>query len=176
MSNHDQTGLRLEALTEELPRSIEPARDLWAGIEARIATPQRRSRAWDLALAAGIAALTVGAWLLGSLHGETNRAVAPLWAYQQLDTAYQPLRKASLERYRTSADRLDPQLRKTVEANLEIIDRALNEIRVALANRPSDAALGQMLQRTYEQELAIIDAVTPPQSTAPDQTRYRGAL
>jgi hypothetical protein len=33
-----------------------------------------------------------------------------------------------------------------------------------------------MLQRTYEQELAIIDAVTPPQSNAPDQTRYRGAL
>ena len=130
----------------------------------------------DLALAAGIAALTVGAWFLGSLHDEAKPAVAPLWAYQQLDTAYQPLRQASLERYRTSADQLDPQLRKTVEANLEIIDRALNEIRVALANRPSDAALGQMLQRTYEQELAIIDAVTPPQSNAPDQTRYRGAL
>jgi hypothetical protein len=176
MSNRDQTGAHLEALTEDLPRSIEPSRDLWAGIEARIATPQRRSRVWDLALAAGIAMLTVGAWLLGSLHGETNPAVAPLWAYQQLDTAYQPLRKASLERYRTSADRLDPELRKTVEANLEIIDRALNEIRVALANRPSDAALGQMLQRTYEQELAIVDAVTPPQSNAPDPTRYRGAL
>jgi hypothetical protein len=74
------------------------------------------------------------------------------------------------------ADRLDPQLRKTVEANLAIIDRALAEIRTALASRPSDAALGQMLQRTYDQELAIVDAVTPRQAIAPDQSRYRGAL
>jgi hypothetical protein len=174
MSDNDRSPTHLDALTAGLPRAIEPSHDLWSGIEARIA--RRRSRAWDLAVAAGIAALTVGAWLLGSLHGGARPTVAPLWAYQQLDTAYQPLRQASLERYRAGADQLDPQLRKTVEANLEIIDRALNEIRVALANRPSDAALGRMLQRTYEQELAIVDVVTPPQSNAPDQTRYRGAL
>jgi hypothetical protein len=176
MNEHDESPSRLDTLAGKLPRSIEPARDLWAGIEARIATPRRRSRAADLALAAGIAALTVGAWFLGSLRDEAKPAGAPLLAYQQLDTAYQPLRRASLERYRASADRLDPQLRKIVEANLAIIDRALNEIRVALASRPNDAALGQMLRKTYEQELAIVDAVTLPQSNAPDQTRYRGAL
>ena len=54
---------------------------------------------------------------------------------------------------------MDPALRHTVEVNLAIIDRALTEIRTALKNRPSDAALGAMLKRTYEQELAIIDAV-----------------
>ncbi len=80
-----------------------------------------------------------------------------------VDSAYSPLREASLARYRAGADQLDPQLRKSIEANLAVIDRALAEIRAALAGRPADAALRQMLQQTYEQQLAIIDAVTPRQ-------------
>jgi hypothetical protein len=176
MNTNDAASQRLNAATGELPRAIEPRRDLWAGIEARIAAPRSRSRTWDLALAAGIGALTVGALFIGFAYDSTKHVVPPEWAYQQLDTAYQPLRRASLERYRTRADRLDPQLRATVEANLAIIDAALDEIRVALASRPADAALGKMLQRTYEQELALIDAVTPPEPVAPDQMHYRGTL
>jgi hypothetical protein len=176
MNTNDAASDRLDEITGELPRAIEPERDLWLGIEARIAAPRLRSRTWDLALAAGIGALTVGALFIGVAYKQTQQVAAPEWAYQQLDTAYQPLRRASLERYRTRADRLDPQLRAVVESNLAIIDRALAEIRIALASRPSDAALGAMLQRTYEQELALIDAVTPPQMDAPDQMRYRGTL
>ncbi len=176
MNTNDAESQRLAAITGELPRAIEPERDLWLGIEARIAARRPRSRRWDLALAAGIGALTVGALFIGFTYNETRQVAAPEWAYQQLDTAYQPLRRASLERYRTRADQLDPQLRATVESNLAIIDRALAEIRIALASRPSDAALGAMLRRTYEQELALIDAVTPPSADAPDEMRYRGTL
>ncbi len=107
---------------------------------------------------------------------QQTRDASPEWAYEQLDSAYRPLRQASLERYRGGADRLDPQLRAIVESNLAVIDGALTEIRVALASRPGDAALRQMLQRTYEQELALIDAVTPPQMDLQDQIRYRGTL
>jgi hypothetical protein len=166
---------KLDALIGRLPRAIAPARDLWPSVDARIALQRQRSRPWELAVAAALAAVTVSAMFVGFSHDAQPRVAAPQWAYEQLDTAYQPLRQASLERYRMSADRLDPDLRKAVETNLAIIDRALAEIRSALANRPSDAALGQMLQRTYEQELAIVDAVTPP-TIAPDQSRYRGAL
>lgn len=176
MNTQDESPTSLDAMTDRLPRAIEPSRDLWAGIEARMAMPKQRTRMRVFARAAAIAAVTAGAFFALLFTSEAKRTAAPRWAYQQLDTAYQPLRRASLERYRTRADRLDPQLRKTVEANLAIIDRALDEIRIALASRPSDAELGRMLQRTYEQELAIIDAVTPPQSNVPEQTRYRGAL
>ncbi len=171
MNLHDESFL--DALTAELPRAIEPGRDLWAGIDARIALRRPTSRLRNVAIAAGIAAVTAAA-LFGLMRNDAAQATQP-WAYQQLDTTYQPLRRASLARFRTSADRLDPQLRHTVEENLAIIDRALIEIRVALASRPSNADLGRMLRRTYEQELAIVDAVTPPQM-APDQTRYRGTL
>ena len=86
--------------------------------------------------------MTVGALFIGFSHNEAKHDATPEWAYQQLDTAYQPLRQASLERYRTRADQLDPQLRATVETNLAIIDHALTEIRVALASRPSDSSVG----------------------------------
>ena len=173
MNTNDDASERIETAIGQLPRSIEPERDLWPVIEARIV--QRRSRAWDLALAAGIGALTVGALFFG-LAQQQARDASPEWAYEQLDSAYRPLREASLERYRGGADRLDPQLRAIVESNLAVIDGALTEIRVALASRPDDAALRQMLQRTYEQELALIDAVTPPGMDLQDQIRYRGTL
>jgi hypothetical protein len=190
MNTHDEGLERIATAAGELTRAIEPERDLWPGIEARIAerpsrarAVPRRSRAWDRALAAGIGALTVGALFFGLAQHERSVA-SPEWAYEQLDSAYRPLRQASLERYRGGADRLDPQLRAIVESNLAVIDGALTEIRVALASRPGDAALRQMLQRTYEQELALIDAVTPPRFHAvplprmdpQDQIRYRGTL
>jgi hypothetical protein len=175
MNEREDAIPKLDALIGRLPRAIDPPRDLWAAVDARMALQRPRSRPWELAVAAVLAAITISAMFVGFSHDAQPRVPGPQWAYEQLDAAYRPLRQASLERYRSSADRLDPQLRKTVETNLAIIEGALAEIRSALASRPSDAALGQMLQRTYEQEIAIVDAVTP-QTAAPDQSRYRGAL
>jgi len=167
-ANSDET---LDALTARLPRSIEPTRDLWPYVDAGIAPRAPRAPVWQLALAAGVAALFVGALFLGMPRAaQSDRTVA---YRQQLDAAYSPLRQASLTRYRARADRLEPALRRTVETNLAIIDRALAEIRVALEREPDDAELGQILKRTYEQELAIIEAVTPP---SVDPQTYRGAL
>ena len=176
MNESSGVNPKLDALIGALPRSIEPARDLWPTVNARLALQNNRSGPWELAAAAVFAAVTVAAMFVGFSHDAQPRVAPPLWAYEQLDSAYTPLRQASLERYRAGADRLDPELRKTVEANLVIIERALVEIRTALASRPSDAALGQMLQKTYDQELAIVDAVTPQPMSAPDQSHYRGAL
>ena len=176
MNERNESIPQLDALIGRLPRAIQPPRDLWPTVNARIALQRQWSLPWELAVAAALAAVTVSAMFVGFSHDAQPRARPPQWAYEQLDSAYRPLRQASLERYRVGAARLDPQLRATVEANLAIIDRALAEIRTALASRPSDAALGQMLQRTYDQELAIVDAVTPPQAIAPDQSHYRGAL
>ena len=171
----DRPDDALSALTAQLSRQVQPPHDLWDAIDARIRPPQRSARGWELALAAGIAAAFVSALFIGGQQRREGYVAAPLAYQQQLDAAYSPLREASLTRYRARAGRLDPTLRRTVDTNLAIIDRALAEIRIALARDPDDAGLGQMLKRTYEQELAVIDAVTPPQ-TAPDPSRYRGAL
>jgi len=170
--NADSDG-KLDASIARLPRSIEPSRDLWPYVDARIETPAPRAPLWQLALAAGIAALFVGALFFG--WPSAAPADGTIAYRQQLDAAYSPLRQASLTRYRAQADRLDPALRRTVETNLAVIDRALAEIRVALERDPDDAELGQILKRTYEQELAIVDAVTPPNASV-DRQQYRGAL
>ena len=175
MNEHDDSQLRL--LLNDLPRGIDPARDLWPGVEARVAAPVRRRRVPAAAIAAGVAALaTLTVFFAAPPDGEGSGSGARLErAYQQVDVAYRPLREASLQRYRAGAQQLDPQLRRVIDVNLAVIDGALAEIRAALASRPDDAALRQMLQQTYEQQLAIIDAVTPRPAPA-DQTHYRGAL
>jgi len=160
----------------DLPREIQPQRDLWHGIEARIAPLARRSRWTEFAVAAGVAAFVSVAmffWLeRGGLHDQSDMQLA----YRQLEATYRPLRAVALARYRGQAELLDPALRKTVDENLAIIDEALNEIRMTLADRPNDPALRQLLQWTYVQELAVIDAVTPQRTDGVVTAHYRGEL
>lgn len=159
----------LRALKHEvakLPSEIMPERDLWHGIEQRIRSqpPRQRGRLLELAIAASVAALVSSLVVLsyGRLNGNTAAtSPAPLLAYQQVDAAYEPLRKVSLATYKARAENLDPSIRETVEKNLAIIDKALGDIREVLKNRPNDPALNQLLQRTYEQELAVLNAVAP---------------
>ena len=161
---------RLVDKIAELPRAIEPQRDLWAGVEARLEAP-RRSRWAELAVAACVAALVSGALFFtvgrGGFGGSADVSI-----YGQLDAAYLPLRQTALQRYRSQAELLDPELRRSVEENLVIIDRALVQIRATLADHPNDPALRELLLWTHDQELAVIDAVT----SQPANADYRGAL
>jgi hypothetical protein len=73
-ANDDLQGKKVGSL-RDLPRSIEPPRDLWAGVEAKIAAESARTvaevtikrgshaRLRGIAAAAVIAALAVGVWI-----------------------------------------------------------------------------------------------------------------
>jgi hypothetical protein len=173
MSESERDFAALEAKLAELPREVEPRHDLWRGIEARITQARLPRTRWaELAVAAGVAAFVSGVMFYGL--DRVDRKDRP--DYRQLDATYQPLRQAALVRYRGQAETLDPALRETVEKNLAIIDGALHEIRMTLADRPNDPALRQMLQWTYVQELAVIDAVTQEPAPGASITNYRGAL
>jgi hypothetical protein len=86
-ANDNGEGRKVSSL-RDLPRSIEPGRDLWAGIEARIAAegastvaqaPVKRgslTRLRWLAAAAVIAALAIGVWI-GRSWLPTGGSVAP---------------------------------------------------------------------------------------------------
>jgi hypothetical protein len=103
MSNANDNGEheRVGSL-RDLPRSIEPPRDLWAGIEAKIAAERQASgsatvadlsskrashaRLRWIAVAAVIVALAVGMWLGRSFLPTGGSAPGPLVAHQAPDT------------------------------------------------------------------------------------------
>ncbi|MBI2380993.1 MAG: hypothetical protein HYV16_09590 [Gammaproteobacteria bacterium] len=158
---------RLKQAVAELPADIQPERDLWHGIESRLAKPKAsHSRWWEMAVAAGVAAMVSSGvlWFGQRTGSETAMPVTALAAYQQVDAAYAPVRKVALERFQAQTQGMDPAVRETVVKNLAIIDQALSEIRLALKDRPNDPVLNQLLQRTYEQEIDVLNAVLPAQN------------
>src|SRR6478736_8431310 len=81
MTDHDPnpSDAELRFRLRQLPRELEPARDLWPGIAARLPEPRTRTRpAWTvgLALAASLAVAVVG-W----------RLVAPVASVAPVTTA-----------------------------------------------------------------------------------------
>jgi hypothetical protein len=53
-------------------------------------------------------------------------------------------------------DRLDPQTIATIEASLEIIDRAIGEARRALADDPNNPALNRLLIKHEQSKLRVL--------------------
>lgn len=181
------TGRRLSSLAE-LPQDMEPPRDMWAAIEARIdAEPAARGRgalargiprqAWGLA--AGVALLAIGIWVgraslpnsgVAIPGAETQAAaqsaqVAAGAEAAALRAVYAPNARFTREREllrRNLADRLaalPPETRLTVRASLDTIQRARTDIEAALGRDPGNALLHEMLVNAYQDEMRVLATV-----------------
>ena len=179
------TALQLREMARALPRERLPERDLWAGISARIdprpaarpvATgPGRRMAPWlprTAAAAAGVAALlAAGAlgYLLRGGEGGSPVAVAVPAATAEAPAALASFASTEAD-YRSTVEMLEAELHErratlsprtiaTVEENLAIIDRAIEEARVALARDPSSADLPLLLANVYRQKVEVLSDV-----------------
>jgi len=148
---------------QELPREIEPARDLWPGIARRIgetvqgtgpaAGASARSRwnwrSWPVELVAAAAAVVVfvAGWGVArlSVPGEQSPpgAVAADASHRELDAEYEAAAKRVLETLDSSG--VDPQTAAQLRADLAVLDDAVQGIRGALEERPSDPRLEKQL-------------------------------
>lgn len=145
---------RLLAALAELPLELEPERDLWPEIAARTVArrPARPYRWLATGLAAGALLAVAGLRWLSPASEAPEVAVPPsapaenaLAHFSETDAELARIREElRLEVGRLSAA-LPPATRELVFANLATIDRAIEEIEEALAERPGDAALA----RTY---------------------------
>lgn len=164
----------------ELPRGIEPARDLWAGVEARIRwdgaadAGTRWSGPWLAAAAAVLVALTAGAtlWIAGGPRGSAGPESGPVASGAATDSAPAslalPVELAAVEAgYRPvvdrltavvdrRSDRLPPEARAVVERNLRIIDAAIAEAESALARHPTSPELVRALDRSYQRKIDLL--------------------
>ena len=171
---------RLLAHAAALPRSVTPPRDLWPGIAERI----ERGSAWSaflaswqpLALAAAAAVVIGVAALLWNGSGPTAvRTVAMPSASPTLrsvtDTGVaDPVLAAAARDYEQAAGALLEALQRRravlpaevlarVEANLEVIDRALEEVRQALVKDPASPELNRMLVATPRKKVDVLRRV-----------------
>jgi len=171
---------QLLAHAAALPRSLAPARDLWPGIARRI----ERSWSWSglrsswrpVALAAAAAivvALAVQFW--GGSRPAAVRTVAMPSASPELRAVAEsgivdPVLAAAARDYEQAASALLATLQRRravlppddlarVEANIEVIDRALFEVRQALVKDPASPELNRMLVATHRKKLDVLRRV-----------------
>ena len=169
----------------ELSPAIEPARELWPQIEARINEERRtapgamaeqprpvRARAvplrW-LAAAAVVASVAVGVWIGRSLLPATRPGAgvesAAADAPTALDVAYvsdpryQRDRAALMQSLQARLAALPPPARAKVMASLAAIHRAKQDLENALGMDPGNALLQELLVNTYQDEMRVLTDV-----------------
>jgi hypothetical protein len=177
---------RVKSLAE-LPEAIEPARDLWPGIEARLksqapATDAGLSPArarlgqlrW-LAAAAMVASVAVGVWIgrdvvpLSATAPSTAQVIVPpATAPQQTgavaaafvsDPRYARQRAELLQSLQARLDAMPQPARAKVTASLAAIETAKKDLESALGKDPSNALLQELLINTYQDEMRALTDV-----------------
>lgn len=166
-----------------LPRSASPSRDLWPEVARRL----ERERAWlwpgarwwnPVALAAAATVVVGTAAVLW-----TQRAPAPVRmveipvasptaAFVATDAPpladpvlaaaeqdYEAAANALLEVLQQRRPALRPETLATIEGNLEVIDRALSEVRLALVKDPANPELNRMLVATHRKKVDVLRRV-----------------
>ena len=173
---------QLLAHAAALPRSLTPPRDLWPGIARRVARERSWSSAasgwgpWAFAAAATVV-IGLGAVLWSGPFPSRVRTVQipapspvitlvtgtaavvsdPILAAAERD--YEAAANALLEALQRRRTDLRPEALEAVEANLQVIDRALAEVRQALVHDPRNPELSRMLVSTHRKKVEVLSRV-----------------
>jgi hypothetical protein len=152
----DETFLRSHIT--DLPRSIEPARDLWPPIEARL-TPRVRTRPRRLPyqVAAAIMLVTLSSAITWFLVRKTASPVVVV--------ATAPVDRAEFARLARAGDVLEeglgssslaPGTRAVLARNLVVIDSAIAECQRALDADPGSPVLAGLLRAAHRQRVEFL--------------------
>lgn len=174
----------LEAIGAEAARLplLTPSRDLWQGIEARIATPRvlpfyRKTSFRVLMAASLLIAVTSGVtWRLATRAAQPDLPAATMAVSEpnSPDAVGAELTAANLTAVSgsvTQMDReiaalqsivrerrgdLDPATLAVLERNLAVIDTAVAEARAALEADPNSTFIAQQFARAYTSKLTLL--------------------
>jgi anti-sigma factor RsiW len=168
-----------EALVElrervaELPRSLEPPRDLWPEIEAQIGSEKvvRAAFVRRALLAAAAVVLVVSSVVTAYLVGRRQATtVVVIPASQPVASGvlaasfaeigvhdYQTVRHQLLDVLERRRDELSPATMAVVLSNLRVIDDAMDEIAGALGEDPGNELLMRQLVSVYRQQVNLLE-------------------
>jgi anti-sigma factor RsiW len=170
---------QLLAHAAALPRSVTPARDLWPGIAEQIERqrPWWSAAGWSPVALAAAATVVVGlVAVLWNSQGPSRvrtveiPAASPVATLAGATSVSDPVLAAAERDYEAAANalldalqqrraRLQPGALAAVEANLQVIDRALAEVRQALVRDPNNPELGRMLVSTHRKKVEVLSRV-----------------
>jgi hypothetical protein len=183
MASANGNGGRKVTSLRDLPRAIDPSRDLWSGIESQIAAGARAGRitgvAWArysrlrwVAAAAAIASLAVGMWIgrsflpvpgqatgSGTVASTATRSPQALQAAYITDPRYTKEREALVKSLEAQLASLPPASRDKVMRSLATIHKSIQDLQEALGRDPSNALLQELLVNTYQDEMRVLTVV-----------------
>jgi anti-sigma-K factor RskA len=141
-----------------LPKSIEPGRDLWATIDARIVHRATRNvqRAFWRGVLAAAATLVVGFAIYRLLPPSPAHDRPERTGWVAVEAEYE---QATDELTRTLAlarTRLEPATVALLERNLGVIDAAIRESRDALARDPANVELRGLFAAAARQKVELL--------------------
>jgi len=145
-----ETDLRWQL--RQLPREMEPARDLWPGVLAGIERrPARAPRRWlsGLALAASVL-------LAAGLFWKASPSVAPAAAPDMTARIVNSETRAITSEYQAALDQYDgAPISEPMSQGLGELDRSVAQIKRAIAANPDSLFLLEQLRKTYSRRLAL---------------------
>lgn len=151
---------KLKAALERLPRDIQPQRDLWSGISARIERKRVRPL-WSYGLAASLL-VAVAAGALWSTYGVRHPAGTGLETVSSggnpAENAYLAQRAAYAENSVQNAANLSPATKTVILKNLRIIENSMQDIQGALDKDPTNPRLRALLFDLYQNEARLLAA------------------
>ena len=147
-----ETDLRWQL--RQLPRELEPSRDLWPGIAAAIERrPAARARhRWmlgSLAMAASLMLVAGLAWKRGATPVPLPSADASALVVANESHAITSEYQAALRQYKGAP------VQAAMEPTLGELDRSVAQIQRAIATHPESVYLLEQLRRTYSKRLEL---------------------
>lgn len=173
---------RLFDAVRELPEAIAPPRDLWPGIEPRLASRRAASERWRWAaqMAAALALMVAGGvlsqllWPSGAISDARSAegrlaeepGVGELAPAGLAAPARAELAVAEADYLRTketlwlliyrNRDELSPVTMRVVERNLRVVDEAIQELRQALEEDPGNSQLEGLLYANHRRGIDLL--------------------
>ncbi len=167
---NDKDDIMMDAA--RLSQSIAPERDLWPEIEQSIVPQPRRNWTPMLAQAAGVVMLVAASSMLTYFmvkdDGSASLSVQPEYLFDEasfggtynLGPGFTDARGGLASKLDAQLERLSPEERADVEANLKLIRDAIDQINAELAEDPDNAHLQALLLKSYREELTVMRKVS----------------
>lgn len=155
--------LALARAIKNLDREMEPTKDLWPGIERKIAEhPQRKRFEWTTdwmpygvaaSLVIAVAALVVN---LVPVNPMGQQVVSYDQSMDNMQAEYIRVRNPMVKEFAETNKNLDSETLEELYRNIEIMEQARREIEEQVRKNPENRRLVEMLMKIHEQELDLL--------------------